>query len=94
MTWAFSEVLGRSYGGGVLELEPTEAEALPFPQLSAAAVSLDEIDDYARRKPVAQVLDEVDRLVLRPTGLSDAEIKTLRGIWNRLSNRRMNRKGR
>lgn len=27
-TFAFSEVKGRSYGGGVLELEPTEAEDL------------------------------------------------------------------
>lgn len=94
LTWAFSEVLGRSYGGGVLELEPTEAEALPFPNLASSSLSLDEIDDYARRKPVSQVLDEVDRLILRGSGLTDQEIKSLRGIWSRLSSRRMNRKGR
>ncbi len=32
LTFAFAEIRGRSYGGGVLELEPTEAEGLPFPE--------------------------------------------------------------
>src|SRR5204862_27429 len=31
LTFAFSEVTGRSYGGGILELEPGEADALPLP---------------------------------------------------------------
>ena len=31
VTFAFSETVGRSYGGGVLELEPSEAEELPVP---------------------------------------------------------------
>ena len=35
LTFAFSEVIGRSYGGGVLELEPNEAEMLPLPLLGA-----------------------------------------------------------
>ena len=31
ITFAFAEIVGRSYGGGVLELEPREAERLPVP---------------------------------------------------------------
>ena len=30
LTLAWAEVCGRSYGGGVLELEPREAEELPI----------------------------------------------------------------
>lgn len=32
VTFAFTEIMGRSYGGGVLELEPREAERLPIPR--------------------------------------------------------------
>lgn len=93
LTFAFSEIRGRSYGGGVLELEPTEAESLPFPK-PAGALPLEDLDLWARRKEPEQVLDEVDRLVLLPAGISRTEGKTLRGIWRNLSDRRANRKRR
>jgi adenine-specific DNA-methyltransferase len=93
LTFAFSEIRGRSYGGGVLELEPTEAEALPFPR-PGGVLPLEELDLWARRKDPDQVLDEVDRLVLRPAGLSGDELRTLRDIWRKLSNRRLDRKRR
>jgi adenine-specific DNA methylase len=92
MTWAFSEILGRSYGGGVLELEPTEAEQLPFPTSAGAEDALDELDLWARRKDATQVLDEVDAHVLRPLGLTSTEIATLRAVWQRLSARRRQRR--
>lgn len=93
LTFAFSEVRGRSYGGGVLELEPTEAEGLPFPRPSGD-LPLDDLDLWARVKDTGQMLDEVDRLVLRPCGLTQSEIDALRGIWAKLSTRRMDRKRR
>ena len=93
LTFAFSEIRGRSYGGGVLELEPTEAEALPFPR-PGGVLPLEELDLWARRKDPDQVLDEVDRLVLIPAGLSGDELRTLREIWRKLSNRRLDRKRR
>jgi len=93
LTFAFSEIRGRSYGGGVLELEPTEAEALPFPRQSGV-LPLEELDLWARRKDPDQVLDEVDRLVLTSAGLGGDELRTLRDIWRKLSNRRLDRKRR
>jgi adenine-specific DNA-methyltransferase len=49
LTFAFSEVMGRSYGGGVLELEPNEAERLPLPLLGAEALDLNELDGLLRK---------------------------------------------
>jgi adenine-specific DNA-methyltransferase len=93
MTFAFSEIRGRSYGGGVLELEPTEAEGLPFPK-PTSELPLDDLDLMLRRKGAEEVLDEVDRLTLRTAGLSSKEIEMLRGVWRKLMQRRLDRKRR
>ena len=94
LTWAFTEIRGRSYGGGVLELEPTEAEGLPFPMPDRIDFSVDELDQRVRRLGVEAVLDEVDRAVLLPAGLSRADMDSLRNIWRKLHHRRMSRKRR
>jgi len=90
LTFAFTEIRGRSYGGGVLELEPTEAEALPFPHLRQ--LDLHELDDLFRKRDLRAVLDMVDQCVLIPTGLSTKDITVLRGIWTKLASRRLERK--
>jgi len=93
LTFAFAEIRGRSYGGGVLELEPSEAESLPFPRLTAD-LPFDEIDGLIRQRRTEDALDLVDRVVLRAAGLGSTEIDTLRGIWKKLSGRRVSRRGR
>lgn len=93
ITFAFSEIRGRSYGGGVLELEPTEAEALPFPRIQHE-LPLEELDRIARDGPIEGILDETDRLLLEPAGLTSEEMAILRGIWHKLQKRRMSRKSR
>ncbi len=74
LTLAFAELRGRSYGGGVLELEPTEAESLPFPRLDAGAAAelpaVEELDARLRRDGLETTLDTVDRALLRPLGLA------------------------
>ncbi|MGH2661970.1 MAG: N-6 DNA methylase [Actinomycetota bacterium] len=91
MTFAFSEIRGRSYGGGVLELEPTEAESLPFPSLERE-LPVEEINQLAREKSVEDVLAQVDRLTLQQVGLTKRETEALRGIWRKLYRRRLSRK--
>ena len=93
VTFAFSEIRGRSYGGGVLELEPNEAEGLPFPR-PAGSLPVDDLDLCARRKDADQILDEVDHLVLAGCGLTADEVAKVRGIWRKLSSRRRDRKRR
>lgn len=93
LTFAFAEIRGRSYGGGVLELEPSEAEGLPMPA-QGVMLSLEELDLWARRKTTEDVLDEVDSAILKPSGLSVKEGRMLRGIWRKLYQRRLGRKRR
>ncbi len=89
LTFAFAEIRGRSYGGGVLELEPTEAEALPFPV--PTEIDLAELDVLFRKRGVNAVLDHVDNHVLAPAGLNARDISILREIWRKLASRRLDR---
>ena len=93
LTFAFSEILGRSYGGGVLELEPNEAEKLPLPLMGADSLDLNELDRLLRRGEISAVLDITDEVLLRQAmGLSIEETRMLRNIWQKLRDRRVNRK--
>lgn len=94
LTWAFAEIRGRSYGGGVLELEPTEAEGLPFPRPGPVDFSVDDLDHLARKSGSESVLNEVDQTSLMSAGLAKHDVSVLRGIWQKLHRRRMSRKRR
>lgn len=97
LTAASAEIEGRSYGGGVLELEPTEAERLLVPAKLGAALPVDECDRLVRAGHLDDALAENDRLILiAQMGLSRAECTILRNIWVKMRDRRFarRRKGR
>ncbi|MGI8507945.1 MAG: class I SAM-dependent methyltransferase, partial [Gemmatimonadaceae bacterium] len=92
MTFAFTEVLGRSYGGGVLELEPNEADNLPIPPLQETNIMLETLDRLSRANEITQMLNLTDHVYLRQgMGLATSDIEVLRGIWEKLSHRRTSR---
>jgi adenine-specific DNA-methyltransferase len=92
LTFAFSEVKGRSYGGGVLTLEPSEAEQLCIPTIGIDQLNIQKIDENIKKNNIIEVIDSNDEILLR-NGLSmdNAEIEMLRNIWIKLRNRRNNR---
>lgn len=93
LTFAFSEVMGRSYGGGVLELEPNEAEKLPLPLKGSEKLDLNQIHNLLLQDNIRAVLEITDKvLLIDGLGLSEKEVKTIRGIWEKLRDRRINRK--
>ena len=95
LTFAFSEVMGRSYGGGVLELEPNEAEALLIPLANAEALDFDHIHALVAQGDIETVLNITDQvLLINGLGLSLGEVEKLRTIWYKLRDRRINRKHR
>ncbi len=88
------ELVGRSYGGGVLKLEPTEAEAALLPVAGEPlSPRLGKIDELLRRGNLRQVLDVIDPLVLGPAGLGlgDSEVTCLRDAAEKLRSRRRGR---
>jgi adenine-specific DNA-methyltransferase len=93
LTFAFSEVIGRSYGGGVLESEPNEAEKLPLPLECATKLNLKQIHWLLLKDDIESVLNMTDKvLLIDGLGLSERETRMLRDIWRKLRDRRINRK--
>ena len=94
VTAAFSEVRGRSYGGGVLELEPREAEALPIPPVATRTLSVDDMDTLVRRHGTEAGMDAADRAIADASGLGGQELGMFRAIWRKLYERRRARRRR
>lgn len=93
LSFAFSEITGRSYGGGVLTFEPTEIREIQIPVLADLEIDFAQIDTLMRKRQIEKVLDIVDEaLLIKHHGFSKVEVDALRGIWKKLSQRRINRK--
>ena len=93
LSFAFSEITGRSYGGGVMTFEPTEIEEIRLPILKEITVDFNEIDELIRKREIEKVLDIVDQeLLIKMHKFTIEEVKMLRTIWKKLSERRCNRK--
>jgi len=93
LSLAFTEVSGRSHGGGVLELMPNEAEKVLLPYCIENAKLLTKIDSLIRNKTrIEDVLKITDQVILQQQfGLTENEINLAHNIWKKLSNRRLNR---
>lgn len=93
LSLAYSEIVGRSYGGGVLELMPSEAEQILLPYSSQNSEFLYIIDKMIReKKNIDDVLKITNINILQKGfGLSTFDIKIADKIWKKLSARRINR---
>ena len=99
ISFAFTELCGRSYGGGVLEILPKEAENIIIPNID----DMDEqnvnrlveiLDDNIRnKKDIRYAINIMDKEILEDyLGISTNTINMYRKIWKTLNERRMNRK--
>ena len=93
LSLAFTEICGRSHGGGVLELMPSEVENIILPYNKTNEGILAEIDKKLRaRGDIDEILKVTDEIILkRKYGFSRLDIKMANKIWKKLSNRRLNR---
>ena len=88
LTALSAELEGRHYGGGVLELVPSEIERLMVPLAPKGPKSLKQLDRDIRKKSATEVLATHGCRVLSGIGLSKAKQEQLIGSWLKLRNRR------
>lgn len=91
LTFLYAELLGRHYGGGVLELVPSEIAALRVPLVSVTERQFAAVDEMIRGETdLTTLLDYTDTLILKEgIGLTDEEIKRIRMAHQRLIQRRL-----
>ena len=88
LTALSAELEGRHYGGGVLELVPSEIERLLIPMPTKIKVNISSLDKAIRSLPMDMVLERQSRIVLGAIGLSASDQDELMNGWKKLRDRR------
>lgn len=98
VSFAFTEICGRSYGGGVLEILPGEMGNILIPKIRYIdpvfrSELLQEIDQIVRGDDdIEEALDLVDREVLiKLLGIEQEICSQCRAIWKKMQKRRLGR---
>lgn len=93
LSLAFSEICGRSHGGGVLELMPNEVEEILLPYDEAHAELLPIINKMIRSNDdISEILKITNKKILEENfGFTKSEVMMADNIWKKLSNRRLKR---
>lgn len=92
-SFAQAEIVGRNFGGGALELMPSEAGSIFLPYHPQFESLFNEIDIMLRQDtPIEQILDMTDRAILiEHLGYTPDEVRLGRTVWRKLSERRRKR---
>lgn len=88
LTALSAELEGRHYGGGVLELVPSEIEKLLVPDPTKFKANVKSLDQAVRSMSMHDVLERQSRIVLGAIGVSEPDQDELLSGWLRLRNRR------
>lgn len=91
LTLLFSEIEGRYYGGGVLELTPSEFKKLPIPYTEIDNSHFEHFAmQFENKENIEQILSQNDFNILNSTlGLNCIELENLKAIRNKLIAKRM-----
>lgn len=88
LTALSAELEGRHYGGGVLELVPSEIEKLLVPIPTSIRPEIRKLDTLVRQSNVETVLEEQNEKILGVMGIPRSDQDALLAAWLRLKNRR------
>ena len=88
LTALSAELEGRHYGGGVLELVPSEIERLLIPLPPRLEADVNSLDNSVRSLPMDVVLERQSRIVLGAMSLTRGDQDQLMSSWKKLRNRR------
>ena len=88
LTALSAELEGRHYGGGVLELVPSEIERLLIPLPPHLKADIHYLDDAVRSLKMETVLERQGRIVLDAIGVTKGDQDELMSGWKKLRDRR------
>ena len=100
ITFAFTELKGRSYGGGVLEILPGEFSNVMMPKIDMTMIGDERLNDVINHLDllirsncnIEEVLDFMDKEVLIDIlGIKENVVMTFRNVWLKLRARRLGR---
>ena len=98
ISFAFTEICGRSYGGGVLEILPSEMGNILLPKVDNIDPELrgnllTRIDSVVRNgEDIEKALDMVDEeLLVKVLGIDPEICRMCRAIWRKMQKRRLER---
>lgn len=91
LTLLLSELDGRYYGGGVLELIPSEFKKLPIPYVKINSMDFDNFTtSFKEKSSIEQILTHNDFSILNSTlGINNEDIIKLTDIRNKLKKKRL-----
>ncbi|HHQ4701465.1 TPA: hypothetical protein ACSP2Q_004183, partial [Aeromonas veronii] len=89
LTVITAELEGRFYGGGVLELVPSEIEKLYIPIVDGLEHNVDELNQLIKDGQIERVIRQQGLLILDKLGFSQEDNEKLVEIWKKLRDRRL-----
>lgn len=93
LTLLCSEMFGRYYGGGVLELTPNEFRQLPLPYTKEVLQYDQFVNNFEEKSDIHAFLQKNDKAILSDgMGLSSGDINKIQNLYQAVKNRRL-RKG-
>jgi len=93
LSFAFAEISGRSHGGGVLELMPSEVENIILPYHESNEELVEIIDEMIRsNRSIDEILEITnEKILIEKYNFSTDDVAMADRIWKKLSRRRLNR---
>ena len=91
LTLLLSEIEGRYYGGGVLELVPSEFKKLPIPYVEINNTQFENFTErFESKKNIEEIFSQNDLAILNPTlGINTEQLEKLSKIRDKLTKKRI-----
>jgi len=88
----YSEILGRKYAGGVLELTPSEFRNIPLPYVEINGSDFTEFKNkFSGKDNISKFISDNNKLILRDgLGLDSVDVRRIHGIYQKIISRRLN----
>lgn len=88
LTALSAELEGRHYGGGVLELVPSEIDRLKVPYITNLDINILELNDFVKQHSVDEILKRQDKNIFSTLGVDIEQVKILQTALTRIKDRR------